>query len=232
MLHVVFMVLLIGVLIATVVSFAVMGLLQIYRTRALSREAHGLGMQFSPDDPFDVPRRYADFALVQSGHSPRADNVTHGRMEGRHVRAFDFRYEVGHGPRRVSRHYKVAVVEAKRELPDVLMWNDQDAESVPFQVRNSDAHLAGWAYCGNGELAAALKDACGDLADEGTSLQTCGSTLMVFARAGRHGGGYAKRLGEAIRAIQAIDPLPDDRRQEGGGSDQATEKTEPPLDFG
>ena len=53
--HTVFIVLLTGTLAASAVFFAVLGLLQHLRTRALARKAHEMGMQFSSDDPFDLP---------------------------------------------------------------------------------------------------------------------------------------------------------------------------------
>ena len=209
MLQIAFIMLLVGVLAAVVVSFVIMGLMQLGRTRTLGREAHALGMRFSAADPFDVPRRYADFALVSSGHSPRANNVTYGRLADWRLRAFDFRYEVGHGTRRATRHYSVIVVEADRELPAVLMWHDQDIEAAPLQARNSDAHVGSWTYRGNPELAAMLTNACIDFVEEGTSLEACDSALMVFTPVRRREAGYADRLTKTIRAIEVIENGPE-----------------------
>lgn len=181
-------------------------------------------MRFSADDPFDVPRRYADFALICGGHSPKADNVIYGRLGGRRVRAFDFRYEVGHGTRRMTRHYAVVVVEVERDLPRVLMWNDDDAESSPLPTRSADGHIACWSYRGDPEAAVALKNALGDLMSEGASVQTCGTGLMLFAPVRRREG--RRRLMEAVRATDTVDP-PDRDHSERISSEQDVENRPP-----
>jgi hypothetical protein len=126
-LHAAFEYLLIAVLVAAVISFVVMGLAKVRRSRSLARAAHQRGNRFFRDDPFDVPRRYAKFALISSGHSPCAHNVTDGRLGGRSARAFDFRCELGHGTRRITRHYSVLVVGAAECPHRLLMWSDADA---------------------------------------------------------------------------------------------------------
>jgi len=204
-LQIAFMVLLSGVLAAAVVSCAVMGLLQIRRTRVLAREANKLGMRFSRDDPFDVSRRYANFALMSSGHSLRASNVIYGRLSRRPVRAFDFRYEVGHGTRRVTRRYSVVVMETDRQLPRLLMWHDRDAGDAPLEARQGDGHLACWTYRGSDDLAASARDACLALADDAVSIETSGTSLMAFSSAGSRGRGYAERLTRTVAALETLD---------------------------
>lgn len=205
MLQIILTVLLVVVLTAAVVSFVVMGLSQIRRTRALARVAHKLGLRFSADDPFDLPRRYADFALIANGHSPHANNVTYGRLAGRLVREFDFRYEVGHGTQRAGRHYHVVVLETDRKLPDLLMWNDSDAEAAPLRCRGIDGHVACWSYRGNSALAAALADAREELADQGTSIEAGAGGLMVFTPLASRSASYAGRLLRIVRAVENID---------------------------
>jgi hypothetical protein len=202
-LQIAFVVLLTTVLLAAVVSCAIMGLMQVRRTRALAGEAHKLGMHFSSDDPFDVPRRYADFALISNGHSPRASNFTHGRLAGHRVRAFDFKYEVGHGTRRLTRHYRVIVVETDRLLPDVLMWNESDAESAPVGAMTAQGRVGNWQVRGDMEAGSTLAHACGQLANGSTSIQTCVSALMLFSPAVRREGGYGIELGDAVRVAEA-----------------------------
>ena len=201
-----FIVLLIGVLIAAVISFAIMGLVQVRRTRTLDRQAQEMKMRFSATDPFDVPRRYADFALISSGHSARANNVTYGRLGGRRVRTFDFRYEVGHGTRRMTRRYRVIVVEGDRELPAVLMWSGRDAGSWPLQTTQTIQRVACWSVRGEVELAEKVGDHCSSLVDESASLQTCGSVLMVFTPVRRGRGGFDRHgLADAVHAMRVIE---------------------------
>ena len=203
--QIIFIVLLTGVQVVTVISFVIAGFRQILRTRRLTRQANELGMQFAADDLFDIPRQYADFALISNGHSPRANNVSYGRLDGRRVRAFDFRYEVCHGTQRLTRHYMAIAIETDRVFPGVVMWNAHDADSAPLQARMADGRIACWIYTGSSETAAMLKDACHGMIDRDTSLELSGSTFMVFAHV-RHGReGYGRRLDESIRAIRVID---------------------------
>ena len=174
-------ILLFGVLLVATACFAVMGLAQVRRTRALARVAHEMGFQFSPDDPFDVPRRYADMALVSSGHSPRANNVAYGRLVGLGVRAFDFRYEVGHGPKRITKRYSVFTAEVDRQLPSALIWHLQDEALAPLSVRLPTAQVDCWSCTGDEEFARQLVEACRPLAEEGISAQTQGATILLCA---------------------------------------------------
>jgi len=200
-----FTAILIGVLVATVITFAVMRLRQLLRTRSLSRSAQELGMRFSAEDPFDVPRRYADFALMDNGHGPHADNVTYGRLKGRRVRAFDFRYELGHGPRRVTRQYSVIVVETDRSLGRVLMWNDHDAEFAPLSARSSDGRQGCWAYRGSAVLARRIAGALEGTGQTNMSMQSCGSVLMFFTSARGPETDQADRLMRVIRVVDAVE---------------------------
>lgn len=172
----------------------IMGALQVRRTRALAGEAHRMELRFSPDDPFDVPRRYADFALVHCGHSPRASNVTYGRVGGCPVRAFDFRYEVGHGTRRSARHYSVIVVETDLSLPFVLMWHEGDAQAAPLAVRQAGKRRGGWFCLGSDRLAASLADACAPMTGDRVSMQTRENAIMLCMPVQRRRQHYTDHL--------------------------------------
>lgn len=205
MLQIVFTILLTGVLLVAVVTFVVIALAQAHRTRSLRRESRQMGLRFSADDPFDVPRRYADFTLIGSGHSPRACNVTYGRLDGRFVRAFDFRYEVGHGTRRVTRHYKVIVLEATLPGLHLLMWNDDDTASAPLCARAVDGHVASWSYRGGGELAASLAHAQSMAAGQASSFEIGPAGLMIFTPARRLKMGCAERLADGLKVMCAVE---------------------------
>ena len=198
--------LLTAILLAAVVSFAVMATMRLRRSRAAARQAHQLGMRFSAEDPLDVPRRYAESALVSGGHSAKADNVIYGQMRGRRVQAFDFRCEVGHGTRRLTRHYDVVVVEIHGQLPRLLMWNDAAADWAPMEARANDRHVANWSYGGDTELAEELVRVSSKLTAVDPSFQTCGTSLMIFAPARRGRSRSETRLAEAVRIAENIDP--------------------------
>lgn len=174
-----FMATLVIALLAAMISFVVMGIHHLGRARVLARCSHEQGMRFSREDPFNIPKRYRDFALISRGHSPRACNVSHGRIDSWNVRAFEFRYEIGHGTRRLTCHYSAIIIDTQIDLPDVLMWNDADAEHAPLAVREGDGRVDCWCFTGNRELAEVLKNATDSLAAEGLSMQVRGAMLML-----------------------------------------------------
>jgi hypothetical protein len=186
---------------AAVGSFVVMGLGQRRRRRALARQAHEWGMMFAAEDPFDIPRRYANFGLIRSGHSPRAYNVIYGRREGVAVRLFDFRYEIGHGTHRLTRHYVVVVAEIAASLPNVVLWHEADAEGAPLETRQVDGHVGSWSYRGADAEALRLGRACEPLAQRRLSVEAHGQTMMFCRCAEHRGDDQVGCLDEAVRAV-------------------------------
>jgi hypothetical protein len=156
-----------------------MGFLQRRRSVVLARNAHRMALHFAAGDLFDVPRRYGGFALLAAGHSPKADNVTYGRLNGLPVRAFDLHYEVGHGTRRIMRSYGVVVVETESDLPPLLMWNDNDLAAAPLAARRARDRFLSWSCNGRLDLAEKLAECCRDVADEGVSLQIRDKTVLL-----------------------------------------------------
>ena len=211
--HGVIIVLLIGVFLAAVIFFAVMGARQLRRANRLARASHDMGMRFSSVDPFDIPRRYAEFALVGGGHSPQAHNVTYGRIEGRLARAFDFRYEIGHGTRRSTRRYSVVTVESDPPMPAVLLWDRSDVEFAPLRARQACGSVGRWALCGDEEFAAGLARACQVALTDEASVETRGSVLMLCRPMRRMEQGNASCIGQALKVLGA---LRNARRQSAG----------------
>ena len=199
----IFTLLLTGVLIVSVVSFVVMGLRQMRRTNSLARKAHEMDLHFSPSDPFDVPRRYGDFALISSGHGPRAYNVTHGHVRSVPVRAFDFRYEVGHATRRTTRHYAVIVVQTRMALGKLMMWHVDDARAAPLS--SGAVRIGKWLCCGNLELAHALAEVSGPLVDRAASAEVRNDTIMFCIPIVRRRQDYAASLQHIDRVLGRIE---------------------------
>ncbi len=201
-----FQAILIALLIAAVLAAALVGLRQSARSRGMARLAHRHQLRFSGSDPFDVPRRYADFGLMRSGHSPRAYNVVHGRSDRLGLRSFDFRYEVGHGTHRLTRQYHCVVLELPHDLPPALLWHESDPEGAPLEARQIDGTVGPWTYRGSDEVARALAEACAELADLQASIETNGSVaLFCFA-----GGGRLEQSDLQMRhAIEAAERLTD-----------------------
>jgi hypothetical protein len=227
-------VLLVAAPVAAGVVFAIGGLLQVRRRDRLARAAHEAGLLFSAEDPFDVPRRYARFALVGGGHSGRAMHVTYGRLGGLPVRAFDFRYEIGHGTRRQGRHYAVVAVEGIESVRAMLLWRQRDLDLAPLAVRGASQRLGDWVALGEAAAGAVAALPQG-LAETVTGLETLGSgdvgavgagsgqtdaagVLLVWAPV-RRGRLYAIGLAEAVALAAALTGR--------GGGGQASDPTSP-----
>lgn len=172
---------------SAVMSFFVMGWRRVSRARVLSRHCNERTLHFFRDDPFDIPHRYREFALLANGHSPRATNVSHGNVGQHAVRAFDYQYEVGHGTRRLSLAYGVILVETRLESQDVLMWNDADIDHAPLTLRPADGHLGYWTYHGEESIARSLADGAEEFGTEGVSMELHDGILLLAmpARQGR-----------------------------------------------
>jgi hypothetical protein len=196
---------LVMILIGALVSVTAAGLLQAGRRRRLARLAHEAAMRFSSDDPFDVPRRYGLFALVAHGHSPRAHNVAYGHRRGRPIRAFDFRYELGHGPRRTSRRFSVMVSRLARPVGRVLMWHGSHREQAPPAVLASEYRTGEWLCQGDRRISHLLADCCEKMG-EPVSIEMSGEILMLMAPTGgghRDYGGYLRLLDEVVACVEA-----------------------------
>ncbi|MCE5328338.1 MAG: hypothetical protein LLG01_18205 [Planctomycetaceae bacterium] len=200
-------VLLVAALGGSVVSFMVMARRQRRRSRAMAAQARQLNMRFSRDDPFDLPGLYGRFALIASGHSPRAHNVTYGRVNGRSVRAFDFRYECGHGISRLARHYSVVVVEMDRPLTAALMWHEQDVPAAPLALQRHHWRQESWLCRGDRTMAKALGAVVGDTLAP-MSIETQGGAVLVWQAVQGRPKAYARQFIDLARvsdlAIRAV----------------------------
>lgn len=182
----------------------------------LARRAMDLGLRFSVEDPFDVVCRYADFALIRSGHSPNAHNFTYGQLEGWPVRTFDFRYEVGHGTRRTMRRYSVILLQTRLPLASVLIWQEAPArmgrqwvldgpDFAPIAVKDVDGQIGPWKYVGDGQLGARLAEVYREVAQAGTCIQVQGSTILIALRCEKDGQRDGD-MSEIIRLASQIEP--------------------------
>ena len=67
------------------------------RRKELAALAARLGMQFSREDPFNLPRRHRRMPAFKKGHSRKAYNTMYGDVGGLYTVATDYRYTVGSG---------------------------------------------------------------------------------------------------------------------------------------
>ena len=193
--------LLVLLLAGSVLSLLLMGLGQVRRASRLARKAHEHRMNFAKSDPFDIPLRYRNLALVSSGHSGHTHNVTYGRLEGWPVRGCDFRYEAAHGTRRLTRHYSLALLESDLDLPALLMWHEQDLEAAPVCLRQSTLQQGPWVCVGDAPLARQLAQAFQASAPScRVGAQVLGPVLAVFCPVARRSDDYLPLL-EVLRAV-------------------------------
>lgn len=195
---------LIGALAAGVIVLAVMGVRQGLRRRRLAGAAHGTGMLFSISDPFDLPRRHRGFLLFSGGHSPIAENVMYGRRGGLNVRVFDFTFEAGHGPSRLSRRYGVISTETDLNLPEVLLWPFGDTEHAPLLVRQATERAMDWLVVAGRAWAGMVAEAFAELAGEPVGIEIAGGVVVVCRAGGWPAGSI---LDETDKVVQAVDKL-------------------------
>jgi len=206
-----------------------MGLAQRRRRRSLARTAHEMGMIFSAEDPFDFTRRYGRFTLASAGHSPRAENVIHGRRRGWPLRALDYHFEAGHGPPRLTRRYGVIVVETDLEVGSALLWPASEgglfppAAGVAFRVlpagADSTSQPAGtgteapagagerigpWVVLGGGADARRLARAHEVFAGEPVAVETHEGWVMVFSPAPWKPEQLPRRMDQAVAAVEKL----------------------------
>lgn len=201
----IFLIILLGSLAAGIGALAYLGLSQRRRRLRLAQVAHHLGMRFSASDPFQISHRYGGFVLSSAGHSPLADNVIYGRYEGWNLRAFDYRFEAGHGTQRMVRRYSVIVADTDLVLPRTLLWHAQDDELLPLAVGRACEPAGPWAVVEGGPDAPAVAKAFAEFAAEPVNLQTDGSTVIVYSARRRKASEIAPLLGQVARGLSRLE---------------------------
>ncbi len=135
------------------------GFIRRRRLRRLGHLAELQGLRAAGRDFMGLPARYAKCLLMQSGHSAYAENLLFGRTGNCFLRAFDLRFEAGHGPQRQSCLVTVVAAETMRARPSVAIWRDEPAAAALLCMENLAAGQDGWIRVGDEataeELAAA-----------------------------------------------------------------------------
>ena len=200
----IFTALLILAFLGAVVSFALMGLTQSHRSRTLCRRASRLGLRFDADDPFSIASRYGQFALISGGHSCSASNVLHGRLDGRGVKVFDLRFELGHGTCRTARSYRVAILDNDAPLADLLMWHESDMALAPLPARQGVGKALRWFYTGGDELAQCIAAQGQELDARRGSLQVIGNSVLFAVPADNRHDDIASMLPQLVIMVAAL----------------------------
>ncbi len=199
-----FPLILILALAAGVAVLAWMGWSRRHRLNMLSRAAGEMGMRFSPNDPFDLTRHYSRFVLASAGHSGRVENIIHGRYDGWRLRAFDYYFEVGHGPRRLSRRYSVIAADTDLNLPDMLMWSADDTDHVPLIARTSTGRIGQWLVISGMEFAKTMADAFSDYHDQPVDLQINNRSVIICSPVRWKPAQLAEKLILAVKCLNNL----------------------------
>ncbi|MCX5673692.1 MAG: hypothetical protein NTX87_01675 [Planctomycetota bacterium] len=177
---------------AGIVALIIYGIMKARERReAMARMAAQWGLQYYPDDPFDIPSRYAQFDLFDEGHSRSASNVMAGRIDGRDAILCDYQYTTGSGKNQSTHSFQAAIltlpilaarlhVRQESVFDKIASWvghDDINFESAEFSRRY---HVK----CDNRKFAydifhARLIEyllACGDM----PALEMNGPTLLLY----------------------------------------------------
>ncbi len=175
-------------LLTAVIVVVIMSIRLFCRTMSVSRYAGKAALGFSREDTFDIPLRFGYFSIFSCGHSPHVFNVVYGRIDDRTLYSFDYCYEVGHGTRRLARHYRVIVLDAENLKSDLLMWSDLDVEAAPLSVRQVRGRYGNWSYTGSEKLAALLWRVFGEDRDYGISVEMANGWMLFCVPFALSGG--------------------------------------------
>jgi hypothetical protein len=94
------------------------------RREALAAIAASNGLEFSVQDPFDLPTYLAGIRAFNVGHSREASNVIHGEWRGRQVIAFDYRYTTGSGKNRTTHHLSACLQPVGLRVPNLVIRHE------------------------------------------------------------------------------------------------------------
>jgi hypothetical protein len=108
------------------------------RREEYERLAAELGCRYYPDDPWDLPARYAHFDLFSTGHGRKAANVLAGGLDGRSALAFDYQYSTGSGKNETTHHFQVAVLEMPITAPALKLRDESFLDTIASWVGHDD----------------------------------------------------------------------------------------------
>jgi hypothetical protein len=108
------------------------------RRQAYEQLARQLNFQFYPDDPWNLPGRYAHLELFNSGHSKQASNVLSGKVDGRDVLLLDYRYKTGSGKDEHTHSFQVALMETPILAPRLTLRRESFLDTIASWVGHDD----------------------------------------------------------------------------------------------
>jgi hypothetical protein len=108
------------------------------RRQAYEQMARELGFQFYPDDPWNLPGRYAHLGLFNSGHSRKASNILSGKADSHDVLLFDYQYTTGSGKDAHTYSFQAALLETPILAPKLTLRRESFLDTVASWVGHDD----------------------------------------------------------------------------------------------
>ena len=103
------------------------------RRKELAAVAARLGLQYSRSDPFSLPDRYRHMLAFGAGHSRKAYNTMHGRLDGCDTVVTDYRYTTGSGKNSHTYHRTYC-----------LLYTGKSFHNLQVRPENFMDKIAGW----------------------------------------------------------------------------------------
>jgi len=195
-----------SILVVAIIVFLVMALRQVRRSRLLARLAHTEKMRFASEDPFNTPATCGELEIMQSGHNPRACNVIHGYRNGVDLRGFDYCYEIGHGPRRMTKSFYVVLVHLTFSFDEaVMLWNSADSGKVPDMLPGP-GRVGQWYYRGPQRSAESLAKLYEPVAKGPARVEARGDWLMLALRSRLRARDVISLIDKTVTLTKKLDP--------------------------
>jgi hypothetical protein len=130
-----------GIIALVVVVFVFAAIKAKERRQAFEKMARELGLQFYPDDPWDIPTRYSQFELFNTGHSRRASNVLCGKIDDHDAILFDYKYTTGSGKNSHTYTFQAAILTMPILAPKLSLRRESFFDKVAAWVGHDDINF-------------------------------------------------------------------------------------------
>lgn len=108
------------------------------RRKDLAAVAASLGIQYSAEDPFDLPDRHANMRAFDEGHSKRAYNTIYGKKDGLDTIITDYQYTVGSGKNSHTYRRTYCLVTVDMQLPSLHIRPENFLDTIASWVGFDD----------------------------------------------------------------------------------------------
>jgi hypothetical protein len=164
------------------------------REKTLGQLASELGLKLHARAPEDLPGRFSTCSALAQGEEREASNVMTGRLGGREVLAFDFRYVTGSDRNRHEHRLSAAAVAGSAIFPLLLIRPERLRDRLldpvlaaagqgEIEFESAEFNRAFYVWSPDHKFACDFVDPRMMeylLAERGWCFETCGSDLVVY----------------------------------------------------